>query len=58
MELIARDIAEHLKGTVIGNPDAVVKTMSRIEDGRKDLSVFSQIPNMKLIYIKQKQVLF
>ena len=54
MELKARDIAEHLKGAVIGNPDAVVKTMSRIEDGREGSLCFLANPKYEAYIYKTK----
>lgn len=54
MKLKARDIAEHLKGTVIGNPDAVVKTMSRIEDGREGSLCFLANPKYEAYIYKTK----
>lgn len=54
MELKARDIAEHLKGTIIGDPDAVVKTMSRIEEGREGSLCFLANPKYEAYLYKTK----
>lgn len=54
MELKARDIAEHLKGTIIGDPDTVVKTMSRIEEGREGSLCFLANPKYEAYLYKTK----
>ena len=54
MELKARDIAEHLKGTIIGDPDAVVKTMSRIEEGGEGSLCFLANPKYEAYLYKTK----
>ncbi|MDD4058982.1 MAG: UDP-3-O-(3-hydroxymyristoyl)glucosamine N-acyltransferase [Bacteroidales bacterium] len=44
MELKASEIASHLKGTVVGDPNVVVKTISRIEYGKEGSLCFLANP--------------
>ncbi|MDX9782342.1 MAG: UDP-3-O-(3-hydroxymyristoyl)glucosamine N-acyltransferase [Bacteroidales bacterium] len=44
MELKASEIASRLNGTVVGNPDAVVKTIARIEYGKEGSLCFLANP--------------
>ena len=36
MELSAQNIADYLKGEIVGNPDIKVKSVARIEQGKAD----------------------
>jgi UDP-3-O-[3-hydroxymyristoyl] glucosamine N-acyltransferase len=57
MKFTAEQIASILEGEVVGNPNAEVYRLSKIEEGvPKVHSLFYQIQNMPIIYILQKQL--
>ena len=56
MEFSAEQIAGILNGEILGDAEVKVNDLAKIEEGKKEHSVFYLIQNTKSIFILQAQV--
>ena len=57
MEFSAKNIASYLKGEIVGNPDVVVTTVAKIEEGQPgSLSFLSNLKYEKFIYTTNSSI--
>ena len=58
MEFSAKQIAEYIQGTIVGDENATVHTFAKIEEGIPGALSFLSNPNIRISYMRLNRPLY